>query len=189
MKRSPKMLLVLLLCSVALPAFAREVNGVRVSDSITVSGKSLQLNGLGVRTKTIFGIKVYVAGLYLETPSHDPGEIIANDGVRRLVLHMTHDAPKTRLIDEFRDGLESNSEKQLPALKVRLDRFLAALPDVVEGQALTLTYVPGEGTRLEMPGGKQHTVEGKDFADALLRMWIGPEPLDTDLKTRLLGNR
>jgi hypothetical protein len=30
-------------------------------------------------------------------------------------------------------------------------------------------------------------IEGKDFADALFSVWLGPEPVQADLKTALLG--
>jgi hypothetical protein len=30
-------------------------------------------------------------------------------------------------------------------------------------------------------------VEGKEFADALFRTWLGPEPADSDLKQAMLG--
>jgi hypothetical protein len=30
-------------------------------------------------------------------------------------------------------------------------------------------------------------IEGRDFADALLAVWLGPVPVQEDLKTALLG--
>jgi hypothetical protein len=36
---------------------------------ITVAGKTLTLNGMGLREATILNIDVYVAGLYVEHPS------------------------------------------------------------------------------------------------------------------------
>ena len=52
-----------------------------------------------------------------------------------------------------------------------------------------MTYVPGKGTIFKAASGSQVTLPGKDFSDALLRVWLGKEPLDTDLKARLLGAR
>jgi hypothetical protein len=173
--------------ALSLPASAAEVHGVKLADSTVVEGKTLKLNGIGVRTKSIFNIKVYVAGLYLETASTDSGKIIATDAVRRLVLVMTHDAPKERVRQEFSAGFEQNSKSSLASLRGRLNRVLAGISDVKEGHTLVMTYVPGQGTTLKTPNGAQVTVPGKDFSDALLRAWLGKDPLDAALKSRLLG--
>jgi hypothetical protein len=177
----------MLLSSFSTAALAAEVHGVKLPDSIAVGGRPLKLNGIGVRSKTFLSIKVYVAGLYLETASTDRDRIIASDSVRRLVLRMTHDASKDKLIDELREGLNRNSKDELPVLKKRLDRFLRGVPDLKEGQTLTITYLPGRGTSIHGASGSEITVPGKDFADAILRVWLGTDPLDDDLKKRLLG--
>ena len=62
-------LAMLLGLTTALPAPAKEVAGVSLPETTTVDGKTLKLNGAGLRKKVVF--KVYVAGLYLETPSKD----------------------------------------------------------------------------------------------------------------------
>ncbi len=51
---------------IASTAFAAELAGVRMSDQVTVDGRTLSLNGLGLREATAFKVDVYVAGLYLE---------------------------------------------------------------------------------------------------------------------------
>lgn len=166
--------------------FAAEVHGVKMPDSAAVEGKPLKLNGMAVRTKTFLNIKVYVAGLYLEALSDHPDQIIASDSVRRIQMQMTHNAPKERLADEIRDGVKHNAKDMAP-LKERLDRFLSGVPDLKEGQALSITYVPGKGTSITGAGGSEVTVPGKDFADAVFSAWLGKNPLDDDLKKRLLG--
>jgi hypothetical protein len=40
---------------------------------------------------------------------------------------------------------------------------------------------------LTVPGGATSRVEGKGFADAILRTWIGDHPSDGSLKQALLG--
>jgi hypothetical protein len=171
----------------SVSASAAEIHGVKLPDSITVEKKTLKLNGIGVRTKSIFNIKVYVAGLYLETTSSDPERIIGADGVRRLVLVMTHNAPKERVKEEFVDGFEQNSKGKLASLQARLTRLLAVISDVKDGQTMVLTYLPGKGTTLKATTGAEVTLPGKDFSDALLRAWLGSDPLDADLKAHLLG--
>ena len=59
------------------PAAAKELAGVNMPDTLSVGDKTLKLNGVGLRKKAIF--KVYVGGLYLETPSKDAAAILASD--------------------------------------------------------------------------------------------------------------
>ena len=51
-----------------------------VTDTATVGGQSVTLNGMGVRVAYIF-VKVYVGGLYLATPTHDAGAAVQTDVV------------------------------------------------------------------------------------------------------------
>ncbi len=169
----------------SVPALAKELKGVKMADTIQVDGKELKLNGLGLRTKAIF--KVYVAGLYLETVNKDATKILATDETRRVDMHMMRDLEKGKIIDAIKDGMSNNSKDKMPALKDRLDKFVAVIPDLKEGQVLSLTYVPGKGTTVKGAGGAEFTAEGKDFADALFGVWLGAKPVDDDLKNGMLG--
>lgn len=90
--------------------------------------------------------------------------------------------PLKMFVDEF----ERNSKATLGSPRARLTRFLNAISDVTDGQTFVITYLPGKGTTLRTPNGAQVTVPGKDFADAMLRVWLGNDPLDPEPKSRLL---
>ena len=45
---------------------------MQLPDTLQVDGKTLHLNGLGLRTYSFLRIHIYVAGLYLEHLSTDP---------------------------------------------------------------------------------------------------------------------
>jgi hypothetical protein len=60
--------------------------------------------------------------------------------------------------------------------------------DVTEGDPILMTYVPGKGVTVSIKGAEKGTVEGKDFADALFSVWLGPNPVQEDLKKALLGS-
>ncbi len=182
----PLLIAFTLLLATPATTSAAELHGVKMPDSMTLEAKTLKLNGIGVRTKTFLAIKVYVAGLYLETRSKNPDQIIASDSVRRLRLQMTHNAPRDKVIAEFSEGIEHNA-KDSAALKERLAKFLRAIPKLNDGGVLTVTYVPGKGTSVVASGGSEVSVPGKDFADAVFSAWIGKHPVDDDLKKGLLG--
>ncbi len=184
MKTSMRLLAVLAVLS-TLPLLAGEVSGVKMQDKVTVEGKQLALNGMGLRTKIIF--KVYVAGLYVESPSKNAAQILGSDQVKQVKMVMLRDLGRGKIAEAVEDGFENNSKAQMPALKARLEQFIAQIPDLKSGQELLITYVPGKGTMLASNGATRLTVPGKDFADALFSVWLGAKPVDDGLKTAMLG--
>src|SRR5438270_5066129 len=152
MKRFAVSLLVLMAVAASAQGgrSGREVAGVVMSETVPAAGKTLRLNGMGLRTKLIF--KVYVAGLYLENPTRDAATAIASDQVKRVDLRVLRNLSHSQVTEAIVEGFEKNSRAQLPALKARLDRFATMIPDVRDGERLTLTYVPGKGTIVNVKG-------------------------------------
>jgi hypothetical protein len=175
----------LLALALSLPVLAREVAGVQVPESITAAGKTLSLNGAGLRSR--FFVKVYVGALYLEQRSSDPAAIVAADAPWQVVMTFKRDVDKASILGAFKDGFENNSKADAPKLVPLLARIDAAMKDLKTGDVLVIAYAPGVGSTVTAPGGGTATVEGKPFADALLRNWLGDKPADGDLKSAMLG--
>lgn len=179
------------LALVALLSFtaqARTLEGVTLPDQVTIEGKTLTLNGAGLRTKTIFNVKVYVIGLYLPQPIHTAQAAVSLDAPKQIQMVLKRDVDQKAIGDAISEGFDRNSKQDLPKLRMRLLELRAAIPNLKEGQKLVFTYLPGKGTVL---GGaaKPTVIEGKDFYDALLSCWLGNEPADGDLKNQLLGKK
>lgn len=178
----------LLVCALALglafPLLARDVSGVNVPETVTVEGKALKLNGAGLRKKAMF--KVYVAALYVETPSKDASAITTTDQIRSMHMHFLRSVKGEAVTEAIAEGFEHNSKAQMPALQDRLAKLGAMIPNVAEGDVLTMTYVPGKGTVVSVKGVEKGTIEGKDFADALFTVWLGGNPVQENLKAELL---
>jgi hypothetical protein len=79
------------------------------------------------------------------------------------------------------------SVDELEAVKSRLEQLNRAYVDVRPGDRYALTFSPGRGLTLRLNGKPLVTVEGDDFARRYLRIWLGPEPINTGLRDRLLG--
>jgi hypothetical protein len=169
----------------ALPLGARELAGVTMPDTLAVGGQTLKLNGVGLRKKAIF--KVYVGGLYLDTPSTDAAAILARDGAKAVRMQFLRNLRKTQLVDAFREGFDGNAPQKAAAQKTAVDRFLALIPDVKEGETLTLSYTPGKGTSVALGAKELGVVEGREFAEALFSIWLGPKPPSDSLKAAMLG--
>jgi len=165
-------------------ALAGELAGATLPDTLKSGEMTLKLNGLGLRKKSMF--KVYVGGLYLESPSKDAGAILAADQAKAIRMHFLRDLTKAQLVEALRAGFEANA-KDKSGQKAAFDKMLALIPDVKEGDTLTFTYLPAKGTTLQV-GNKELTVfEGKGLGDAVFSIFLGPKPPSEDLQKGMLG--
>jgi Chalcone-flavanone isomerase. len=182
MKRT---LLILLTLLFATPGFAASLAGVAMPDTVSAGGKTLTLNGMGLRKKAI--IKVYVAGLYLPAKKTSADAILSADTERSLTMQFLRDVESYKICDAWQDGLKNNSPDKAAALKGDFDKLCGFMEDMEEGGKITFTYVPGTGTTISVNGKEKGTIAGKDFADAMFAAWIGPRPPSEDFKQGLLG--
>lgn len=171
---------------VVTTAGAAELAGVSLPDQVTVGGKTLVLNGMGLRKKMV--IKVYAAGLYLEERSADPAVILGSSSTKRVVMHfLTGMATKSKMDEAWREGFEANSPDTYPALADRVTTFMGFFGDMKDGDEIVLTVVPGAGTTAALNGQDKGTIAGDDFGAGLLKVWLGDHPPSQDLKAGLLG--
>lgn len=169
------------------PAFAGALAGVTLPDKVDVKGQSLVLNGLGLRKK--FFIKVYVGGLYLPQKEKNAAKILGGDGAHRMVMHFLYGVSKTQMCDAFNEGLEANTPKAGPEVKKGFATLCGYMEAIDDGKELILTYVPGEGTHVEVNGKAKGVIPGPAVGDAILSTWIGPDPgPGEDFKKGVLGN-
>ncbi len=184
-----KMLVLLVLIVFGLPPMldlnAASLAGVTLPDTVQAGGKTLVLNGLGLRTK--FVVKVYVAGLYVEQKSSDPSAILNADAPKRLIMHFLRDVSRKQLVDAFDEAFDNNVPDAKKSMKADIDRLLSALEPVKEGDEVIFTYVPGTGTALAINGKEKLTIVGAGFAPVLFSVWLGPKPPNAGLKKGILG--
>jgi hypothetical protein len=138
-----------------------------------------------MRKKAIF--KVYVGGLYLEAPSKDAAAIVAADAPKAVKMHFMRGIGKDKLVEAFREGFEGNAKEKAAAQKASVDKLLSWLPDVKDGDVWTFAYDPAKGTTFWSGEKEVGTIEGKDFAQVLFSVWLGPKPPTEDLKKGMLG--
>jgi len=171
-------------------AYAKELEGVTMPDQVTVGQSTLTLNGMGVRIKKVafISVKVYVAGLYLAKKNSDTSQILAADEPRRLVMHFLYKSvEQAKLLEGWNDGFKNNAGADLQALQERISTFDGYWGDMKSGDEAVLTYVPGTGTEVVIKGKTMGIIKGKDFADALFSIWLGPKPPNEEIKSGLLG--
>lgn len=176
-----------------LPTFALAdltVSGVKYQEAADVRGTRLQLNGAGVRYYGPF--KVYSAGLYLGRKAGTTEEALAVPGAKRIAVTMLREIDAAELGKLFTRGVESNMEKGsfarlIPGL-MRMSQIFSDHKKLMPGDSFTVDWIPGTGTIVSVRGVPQgEPFKEQEFYEALMRIWLGPNPADWKLKDAMLG--
>jgi len=186
----PMMQLLAISCLLtALPIGAAEIAGVKIPDKIkpVASKQELLLNGAGIRRKFIF--KIYVGALYLQTEAHTEEAVFETKGAKRILMHFLYDKVEKKSLDEaWWDGFKSNhSESEMSALNDRIGQFVELFGDSLEGDQITLDFLPPDTTRITINDSIKGSIKGADFYQGLLRVWVGKSPVTVALKKGMLG--
>lgn len=195
MQRRPLLLALASACAASAGTLAQaqsavDVAGVRYPPSANVAGTSLLLNGAGTRYR--FVVKVYTAGLYLAAKANTPEAVLAAPGPKRLHVVMLRDIDGNDLGKLFTRGMQDNSSredfgKSIPGT-IRMAELFAAKKRLAQGENFSVEFLPGQGTTIFINGKAQgEAIKEPEFFNALLRIWLGPNPADANLKDALLG--
>lgn len=166
------------------------VKGVQFPDTDEVASQALQLNGAGVRVKVIFD--VYAASLYLPQKQSTPQGVLSLPGAKSVQAVLLRDLSSQEFVDALIKGYKANNA----AADVdhfhdelgKLETLMLAMKSAPKGSHLRIDLVPGIGTRIWLNGKRQGSdIPGDEFYQSLLRIWLGPKPVDADLKSALLG--
>jgi hypothetical protein len=179
-------LLLLLLLPAGRPAAARPVAGTELPDTVLVDGRSLFLNGTAVYSK--FGVRILVAGLWLEHLDRDGGAILRSDLPRRYTTHFLRGVSSKRIRQEWMKGLQANTPEAGAEVRDQFRILCGWIGDFRPGDEITVTYEPGSGSTVEVGGARKGVLTGKAFADAYFACALGPRPRpNAEFKKRLLG--
>lgn len=170
-------------------AMAAEIEGVSFEDRIEVAGVPLTVNGTGLRE--VYIVKTWVAALYTPAPIRSAQALIADRGPRRLAITLLADVSIDRVGRGILDAIRRNHDPILLAsIDAQIQAFVAALRAIGPTQAgdtLVLDLADGS-TRLYFNGMiVGEPITGLLFRDALLRAFVGDEPVDVGLRQGLLG--
>lgn len=164
--------------------------GVTYNDAVELQGRPLLLNGAGIRYKTI--VKVYTAGLYLESKAHTTAAINALQGPKRMTITMLREIDSRELGKLFARGMEDNIDKAsfsklIPSV-LRMSQIFSDNKSMQAGDQFMIDWIPGTGTVITVKGQAQgEPFKEPAFFQALLSIWLGEHPADWKLKDALLG--
>jgi hypothetical protein len=169
-------------------------DGVKVEDIYypgtikNSKGNTLVLNGAGLRTKLMFD--VYTLGLYVPKKSLIATEVLNMKGPKLVEIHMLRDVKAKTFISALKDGLEDNDRdgKILAQIKPQVDQLVAFMntTDLKNGDVVKFAFNPTSGTSISINGRDKGTISGGDvFYNAILSIWIGKDPVDRVLKSKI----
>jgi hypothetical protein len=183
------LIMALALLLVAPLAHSEQKAGIHIDEKITAeNGEILQLNGVGLREK--LWVDIYVGSLYLAEKNSNIAEILSTSTAYRLQIDFVYkEVAKQKLQKAWRDGFEKNQDKEtMTQLKSRTELFYSYFEtNAVKGDRYSLDYIPGTGTKITKNKKLKGIIPGVDFKNALLEIWLGNFPADSDLKKGLLG--
>jgi hypothetical protein len=185
----------LVLCMALAPqvwaqSAATEVGGVKFEPQVQVSGKTLVLNGTGVRYKAVF--KVYAIGLYLQGKTTTAKAALEQAGPKKVHVVMLREVSGHELGRNFAHHFEYNvSREEFTASVKQIFRFgelFSKRKSLKAGESFTLDWVPGVGTTVSINGVPQgEPYEGAAFFNGMLKLWIGDED-SAGVRAALLGS-
>ena len=164
--------------------------GVRYPAAVPLAGANLVLNGAGVRYR--FVVQVYSAGLSLAAKADTPEAVLAAPGPKRLAVTILREIDANELGRLFTRGMQDNApkaefSKSIPGTLKLADIFAARIK-LLKGDNFSVDYVPGSGTTVVINGkAAGEPIAEPEFFEALMRIWLGPNPADDALKEALLG--
>src|SRR6478736_4438940 len=90
----------------ALPAVARDCEGVSMPDQVTVDDTKLMLNSMDLREATVFNVNVYVAALYLLKKSSDGEKITTAKEPKQIRIQFVRNVSKSNMAKAIQKGFE-----------------------------------------------------------------------------------
>ncbi len=106
-------------------------------------------------------------------------------------LHLLRDLDAEALYGALRDGLKNNnSEAELAALTVPIEQFAELMKQIGNarsGDRIAIDFT-ADGVGVSLNGEACGKVHSATFGQALLKVWLGDNPVDASLKKALLGH-
>jgi hypothetical protein len=165
------------------------VEGVFFERDITLADTPLKLNGAGIRTK--FFIKVYAAGLYVQTPATTANDFFATKGPKRLKVSFLREVDAASFGKTISQVMSDNLPREqfgkcIPGL-IKLGEVFAQKKKMGVGESFMLDEMPGKGTILSINSKVAAEIAETEFFTCLMYNFFGNRPAEAKLKIALLG--
>jgi hypothetical protein len=168
------------------PAAAQDVTEPGSGVKFAAKKGDLSLLGVGLRTRTIFQVKVYAIGLYVadsalagplaahKSAPASPAlyrDLVRGDFPKELHLKFVRDVDQSAIQEAMRESLAGSADK------ARLDGFVGYFPEIKAGQECVLRWAPGGTLETVMAGQPRPPIADREFAAVVFAVWLGEKPV------------
>ncbi len=188
MKKLSILSAILLSFLLTTPSKALTIEGVDVAPQAEVAGKTLPLNGAGLRTVTLafIPIKAYVASFYAPKPLRSYDAVLASPGPLQFNFTFLQGVSQKQVTDAWTAQFKKSASFTYPDLANDQSKFISFFGPLKKGGIETVE-IEGNETRAYDNGTLKGTIQGKNFQKAFLSLWFGSSPVQDSLKSDLLG--
>lgn len=181
---------------VIIAAIALTISMPGMSADFMIGGKKMVKNGSGVRTKSIFGTLYYLTLYVPETLKGKDGKAIidANEPMSMVLVLDSRLVTRERFLETVSEGFAKSAAAGYPSAKTKafMDQF--AKIKFTKGDIVYMTYTPAGLTsqfKYTATGKMENlgTIAGLDLKKALFAIWLGPNPVQENLKAALLSGK
>ena len=170
------------------------VSGAYAGDKVVLPGSlkagesDLVLNGSGMRTKLM--LDLYVAGLYVPSKTKDVATLLKKDDKMGMKLHIVSGMINSKNMSEATlEGFEKSTNGNIAPIKKEIDEMIQVFSSAIsKNDVYDLVYEPGKGTSIYKNGKLSKVIPGEEFRKALFGIWIGQNPVQSNLKAKLAGS-
>ncbi|MGI4747725.1 MAG: chalcone isomerase family protein [Janthinobacterium lividum] len=170
------------------PAAAATKAGVTMPDTMEVAGKTLVLNGIGVRSFTMLHIRGYVGALYLPQKTTSATAALAEQGPKALFMQFVRGAPSDKVHDLYMDSSRNYCAKHncTEADKTAFEKLLGTVQSVKPGDR-TGFIVTDSGVQVLFNGKQITTIDDPKFGHTIIDSDLGSTSPSAELRDGLLG--
>ncbi|MDQ7005300.1 MAG: chalcone isomerase family protein [Ghiorsea sp.] len=113
---------------------------------------------------------------------------MSSKGNKRVLMRFLYaEVSKERLIQGWIAGFERMSKDRRVLLQARINQFNRFFQDMKKGDSVIYDFLDNCTTVVTINAKIVGSIEGVDFQQALLAIWLGNNPADSDLKAMMLG--
>ena len=152
--------------------------------------EALQARGTFRHIYAMF-FKLYDVTLYTDAaPQATPAEMLNGQHTLRLEFSYLRTIKKEIILESGEKMLQRNlSPSEFASIEDRVAQLNAAYTTVRRGDQSALSYKQGHGTSLEINGRPIITIPGDDFAPLYFRIWLGDQPISSEMRDYLIDPR
>jgi hypothetical protein len=187
----------LIVLTLTLPrlAAAEDVVEPKTGVAFPATANDMSLLGVGLRTKTFLKVKVYAIGFYVadkalkgDLAGHkaDLGteafykDLLEGDFPKEIVMKFVRDLSADQIQGAFKEVLSG-------ADPARVSSFVAYFGPTKSGEEYRLHWSSATTLETSVAGQRRAPIIDQAFATAVLAIWLGPKPVQDDIKSGLVS--